>query len=263
MPKMLVAGCSYTSGYGFPDEKNEPGLWVNLLHRSLPEFYQCELVNIAKAGRSNQGIFQDAVWHLSRERYSYAIVAWTSMPRFEIDLGLELYATQQTFMANGAIRTHNLNGLTYSGSYLEGIRDRLVTLVHLHREIANLLHYLNSLINLAKLQCTKIFFVNSICPWDEDYFDHRTDIMPNQTTEFTQNTIIGLENRSDQDFFLIYDKIHQEYRSTGGIQEPYWLNLYKSLRQSKIDTNQDQVHPGLQSNLNYFNTFNQALQQMI
>lgn len=263
MNKVLFTGCSYVSGAGFALEKTEPGLWVNLLHQNHHMLKSLDMVNTAQGGRSNAGIFQDAAWHLAQERYKYAFVAWTSMPRYEMELGLETYDTRQCFIPNSPTRDHNLNDITYSRQYLDGVRDRFTSLPHLHGEIRNLVYYVNTLVNLADLQGTKIFFVNAICPWDLDYFDRLDDVMPNQTTTFTQQTIINLDNRDDHEFFLIYNKIHDEYSMAGGIQQAHWLNLYSSLRRARIDTNDDDLHPGLQSNQTYFNSFNQALQQMI
>ena len=263
MNKILFAGCSYTAGSGFALEKQEPDLWVNLLHKNNEHFNSLQLVNVSRGGRSNAGIFQDCTWHLCKDHYRFAVIAWTSMPRFEIDLGLETYETKQCFIANSATRTHHLNDITYTESYLNGIRDRWISLVHLHGEIKNLLYYVNCLVRLAKLVDTKIFFVNAMCPWDKDYFNKKKAILPRETTEFTQQTIINLENRDDEEFFLLYDKIHLDYQTAGGIQEPYWLNLYNSLRQARIDTNDDLSHPGPKSNHNYFQFLNQALQQMI
>lgn len=262
MNKVLFAGCSFTSGAGFAREKDEPGLWVNLLHQHHGSLRPLSLINAARNGRSNAGIFQDAVWHLARDRYQYAFVAWTSMPRYELELGLETYDTRQCFIPNAPTRDHNLNDITYSKQYLDSVRDRFTSLVHVHGEIRDLVYYVNALVHLAGLQGTKIFFINAICPWDRDYFKQLDGVMPNETTQFTQQ-IIKLDNRDNNEFFSIYKKMHAEYSIAGGIQSSNWLNLYNSLRRARIDTNDDGRHPGLESNLHYFKNLNQALQQMI
>ena len=262
MDKILFAGCSITAGTGYALEKQEPGLWVNLLHQNSEHFNSLQLINVSRGGRSNAGIFQDSTWHLCKDHYRFAVIAWTSMARFEIDLGLETYETRQSFIANCDANDHHLNDITYTKQYLNGIRDRWISLVHPHREIQNLLYYINCLVKLAKLVGTKIFFVNALCPWDKDYFDKKNAILPHETTQFTQK-IINLDNRDDEEFFLLYDKIHLDYQTTGGIQESYWLNLYNSLGQEKIDDAPLDRHPGPKSNHNYYLFLNQALQQMI
>lgn len=257
MKKILFAGCSYVSGCGFDLEKNEPSLWVNLLHQHT-EFKLCKLVNCGTGGRSNQGIFLDSVHHLSQGDYEYAIVAWTSMPRYELELGLETYVTKAVFMPNSPLRDYNLNGITYSKAYLKTIRDRFVTLAHLHFEILNLIYYVNSLIRLANLVNTKIFFVNSLCPWDRDYFNCMHSVLPEKYTEFTKK-LINVNNRDDEEIFKIYNKMHKQYKDAGSIQEKHWLNLYNSLGDTRVDVNNDGLHPGIKSNQLYFETLTQAI----
>ncbi len=256
MKKVLFSGCSYVSGVGFELGKEEPNLWVNLLHRNthLKDHY---LINCATGGRSNQGIFQDTVWHLTQEEYDYAFVSWTSMPRYELELGVETYASRAVFMPNGPLRDHNLNNITYNQQYLENIRDRFTTLAHLHFEILNLVYYVNSLVQLAKLTNTKIFFVNGLCQWDKNYFDRLDKVLPERYTNFTKR-LINIEDRDDEEIFKIYNKMHNEYQLAGGIQEQFWLNLYESLRNLRIDVNEDHQHPGIKSNQLYFEILNQA-----
>lgn len=262
MDKVLFTGCSYVSGAGFALEKDEPGLWVNLLHQNHDYLKHLALVNSAQGGRSNAGIFLDSAWHLARDQYRYAFVSWTSMPRYELELGVETYNTRQCFIPNSPTQDRNLNDITYSRQYLDDVRDRFTSLAHVHGEIRDLVYYVNTLVHLAALQGTKIFFINSICPWDLDYFQQLDGVMPNETTQFTQQ-IINLDNRDDDEFFSIYRKMHAEYSMAGGIQPSHWLNLYSSLRRARIDTNDDEIHPGFKSNELYFQFLNQALQQMI
>jgi hypothetical protein len=256
MKKILFSGCSYVAGIGFKLEKEEPGLWVNLLYRNTC-LKNYNLINCSRGGRSNQGIFQDTVWHLTREHHEYAFVSWTSMPRYELELGLETYSTNATFLPNAPMRDHNINKITYTRQYLESIRDRFTTLAHLHFEILNLIYYVNSLVQLAKLINTKIFFINSICPWDQNYFNRLDNVLPDKYTTFTKH-LIGVDNRDDEEIFNLYNKLHNEYDLAGGIQEQFWLNLYDSLRTQKIDVNDDGVHPGINSNQLYFKFLSQA-----
>ena len=246
MSKTIFCGCSYVEGTGFSQQKKEPNLWVNLLQGS--EFLKdSELVNVGLAGRSNQGIFSDAVWHLVHDHYDYAFVCWTSVPRYEMELGLEEYVTRQVFIPNLQMHDHHLNDVVYDKGYLSKINDRFVSLAHPHFEIVQLLFYINSLIKLADLVGTKLFFINSMCPWDAGYFNKMENVLPEKYTDFTKKNL-NVCNRDDDDVFRIYDKMHKEYASTGGINEHHWLNLYQSLRLLLIDTNEDGVHPGIKSN---------------
>lgn len=255
MKKILFCGCSYVKGTGFELEKNEPNLWVNLMHKH--RFNDFLLINSSLEGRSNSGIFQDAVFNLTNDAYEYAFVCWTSMPRYELSLGLETYATRAVFSTVINQIDHNLNDINYSKKYLQEISDRFTTLAHLHHEILNLLYYVNSLVNLSKKISTKIYFINSLCPWDLNYFLKLEDVLPDNYTNFTKK-IINVDNRDDRQCYDLYQKIHLEYAHAGGIQEKHWLNLYQSLRSIQIDTNNDNRHSGIKSNHLFFDILNKS-----
>jgi hypothetical protein len=258
MKYTLFSGCSYTHGYGFDLLKDDPCLWVNLLHSHNQHLSQTQILNVSSGGRSNDGIFQDTVCNLLSHDVQYAIVQWTSMPRYNLSLGLETYETKVSFIPNSPIQDFNLNHINYTGSYLNSIRDRFTTLANYHYEICNICHFTSALINLAKFTGTKIFFIHSECPWDENYFVKLHTVLPSDYTEFTKQ-LINVDSRDDNEIFKLYDKIHSEYHAAGGIQQDHWMNLYQSMKSLKIDVNNDGTHPGVRSNQNYFNQFNQIL----
>jgi hypothetical protein len=258
MAYTLFSGCSYTYGSGFSLEKDDPSLWVNLLHSQNQYLSKTQLLNVSEGGRSNDGIFQDTVYNLSKYTVQYALVEWTSMPRYRVSLGLELYETKVDFMPNCSTRDVNLNKINYTSSYLDSIRDRFTSLADYHHEICKVITFTNALINLCKLTSTRIFFINGICPWDKDYFVKLYDVLPSGYTEFTKK-LLNVDSRDDDEIFKLYDKIHHEYDSIGGVQQDHWLNLYQSMRSQQIDVNNDNQHPGVVSNQTYCNKFNQIL----
>ena len=73
-------------------------------------------------------------------------------------------------------------------------------------------------------------------------------------TSYTKTEILNINNRKDEEIQTLYNKIHNEYAILGSIQDDSWINLYKSLEDSKFDYNNDNYHPGTQSNLLYFQT---------
>lgn len=248
MTYTLFAGCSYTAGVGFELKKEEPCLWVNQLHSRL--FSHTTKLNVGKGGRSNTGIFQDVISSLVSYSVEYAIVEWTSYPRYEIDLGFELYPTAQAFIPNSPCSNHNLNDINYSAHYLESIRDRFTTLSHPCSEITQLIEYTNTIKKLAKICGSQVFFVNGLATWDRDFFVKKTKVLPSEYSEYTKK-ILNTTNRDDQEVFLLYDKMHDMFEQAGGIQSNDWLNLYSPLRQLKIDVNADGSHPGINSNNRY------------
>ena len=256
MEYTLFSGCSYSAGTGFDLEKQDPDLWVNQLYSGM--FADTELLNISSAGRSNAGVFQDTVKALLNHPVKTAIVQWTSCSRYNIELGFELYNTFQSFAPNGQCRDHNLNDINYSKSYLTTVQDRFVALSHDCYEILNLVEYTNSITALAAVVQTQVYFVNGLCPWDNDFFTQLSNVMPNQYTKYTQK-LLNIDNRDDSEIFKLYDKMHHGLAQAGGIKPLQWLNLYNSMRSCRIDTNNDQLHPGVQSNNQYARMFEDIL----
>ena len=252
MQYTLFSGCSFTAGSGFELEKSEPGLWVNLLHKKV--FKGTNLLNVSRGGRSNAGIFQDTVTALMSYSVRYAVVEWTNMPRYEVDLGFELYDTTQTFIPNAPCRDHSLNQINYTSKYLNSIRDRFTSLAHNYNEILNLVEYTNTIRKLSIQTGTQVFFVNGLCPWDQDFFVRKTDVFPDKYTLYTQK-LLFTDNRSDSEIFQLYNKMHSSFDSKGGVDQSIWLNLYQSMLSQSIDRNLDNLHPGLESNQLYANQF--------
>lgn len=256
MTYTLFSGCSLTAGSGFPKERDEPALWVNLLHSHL--FPHTIKLNVGFGGRSNAGIFQDTVKGLLTHQVEYAIVQWTSTARYNLELGLELYNTSQHFIPNSPCRDHNLHNIKYTAQYLNSVRDRFTSLVHDSYEIINLLEYANSITKLAEKTNTRVFFINGVCPWDQHFFDRKTNVLPDQYTKYTQQ-LLNTETRDDDEIFKLYNKMHNQFDAVGGVNESNWLNLYNSMLDNRIDFNEDNSHPGVDSNRRYFEIFSNSL----
>ena len=79
------------------------------------------------------------------------------------------------------------------------------------------------------------------------------------STEFTKKEILNIESRDDRDIFKLYNLAHQHYQEAGGINEIEWINLYRSFLQNTTDVNFDLIHPGKQSNLNFYNIIKQKI----
>lgn len=256
----LFAGCSYTAGIGFEAKQEEPSLWVNQLHSKY--FAHTKKLNVGAGGRSNAGIFQDTMWNLLHHPVQYAFVQWTSMPRYDLELGFELYDTHQSFIPNGPCRDHNLNDMVYTASYLNSIRDRFTSLADDCYEIFSLMHYVNVIAKCAAFTQTQVFFINGLCPWDFDFFTKKTQVLPDQYTRYTQK-ILKTQNRNDDEIFALYEKLHTQFKNTGGIQPSYWLNLYDSMLLSRVDVNDDGSHPGYKSNNRYVEEFSSEIESRL
>lgn len=260
MSYVIFSGCSFTAGSGW-DKKNPcmanplcPDLWVNLCHTNIKELSNLELLNVGIPGGSNTEIFESVVNVIAN--YADAIdtifCQWTSMPRYNFNIGLELWDTSEGFIQ----RQHPVrlsSGEEYSREYITNLIDRIKAMHHLHYEILKVVKYTNIISNLAKKFNIKLFHINGLCPWDNNYFTPLSNVTPEDYTHFTKTAILNIKNRPDQDIFYLYKQVHRQYNDAGGINESDWINLYSSFLDNRVDTNFDGGHPGTKSNHLYFN----------
>jgi|APSaa5957512576_1039674.scaffolds.fasta_scaffold57822_1 hypothetical protein len=262
MKHILFAGCSFTAGTGLLKEKDDANLWVNKLASSGDLIY-LDKINSACAGNSNEQIFSDTVFNLTKFEVEYAFVQWSSIPRIIIETGLETYSTKHNLCPADTILSHSLIDSTISKKYINKVKNMLFSLMHDNGELLKLVYYVNSLIQLGNRIGTKVFFINGLCPWDKDFFRIMDDVKkPSGYTQYTQ-MLINNELRDDEESFTIYKKMHNEYNASGGIQPTHWLNLYDSMRSLQIDTGNDDSHPGIKSNEVYATLFYNKFKEKI
>lgn len=241
MKNVLFSGCSFTLGVGLPNGKNDENNFVNIFAKEVFEKYQ--LNNISVGGNSNLRIFLETCFELSSNHYDYAFVCWTSYPRHVFWLGLEEYETKRSFVPNNPVKEHLGNDISFDSKFLLNLRDNLSLISNAHYDILDIIRYINILKKLADANNTKIYFINNICHWDNNYFTKVSDPRLENLTDYT-NKILNSHNRSDDNIRNLYFKMHDSYSHYGTIQEALWLNLYSSFKSHQIDTGNDNFHPG-------------------
>lgn len=256
--KILVVGCSYSSGYEFENLKDNPICWTNQLVAKLDAKL---LVNSAKTGANNQWIFLETLSQLQKDNYDLVLVQWSGIPRYHFRAGLELY-TVDTQLAHNGMDINLVGHQTISSAWLAETGDRLRKLHNDHWDILDLIKYVNTLIEIQKMRNQKIFFINGLAPWSDCYFDKKLISVPNELDAYTRNTILDTDLRDDVEIIALYNMIHDQYTEYGGIQKNHWLNLYNSMDNTKVDTiSKTDVHPGSSSQCNFAEAFAQAILQ--
>jgi hypothetical protein len=246
MNTTVFVGCSFTKGEGLVGEKTSPDLWVNRLYQSVGPLKETTLINLAEGGNSNETIFHDAVRSLASSP-KYLFVVWTIFPRFWINPSIELYNTPQHWGPATELFDINLHRVTYSKKYLTDIKNRFFDLIHDHYEIVKILEYSQTIIKLSKLSNTKVFFINGLLPWDNNYFNKQEQTVPSNTTQYTQS-LLDADTRDDQEYWALYNAVHNAYVGAG-LPNDQWLNLYHGYKKHfMLDVGIDDTHPGPLSN---------------
>lgn len=276
--KVIFSGCSFTAGDGWIDPskgtnieaKNSPHLWVNICHDRIKRLNKLEKINVGINGASNTDIFQNTVRAITQhgDQIDTLFCQWTSMPRYTWNVGFELWNTTESFGSKHLqkVTNHDVslnNGDHWPRKYINDLVERMRVMHHLHWEILKVVDYSNMIRNLAKkLEISNVFFINGLCPWDQNYFIELDNVKPDAYTEFTKKDILNIDNRDDADILKLYKLAHQHYKEVGGIDPLLWINLYSSLLENKVDTNFDNNHPGINSNILYYEMINARLQEL-
>lgn len=208
-------------------------------------FPQADIHNIAAHGANNRFIFQETVRCMRTTKYDTIVVAWTAIPRFRFNLGLELYHTASLLEERSidlvAGQHIDADQLLKFGNFLRRYHND-------HWDILELVQFVNILLDLKKTHAQgNVWFVNALVPWCQNYFDVLTVNKPSEFDEYLQK-ILQADLRDDTETLALYQKIINDYHDHGGIQPMHWLNLYQSLDSLKVDTcYAGDYHPGLRS----------------
>jgi hypothetical protein len=255
--KILLVGCSFSNGSGLPREHNNSRIWANQLTAKLGA---CTINNVSRTGANNHWIFLETISALIKDRYDLVLVEWSAIPRYRFKVGLELYSVDSLLDRD----VNLVGGETITAKWLSEIKNRLLRIHNDHWDILDLVKYVNTLIELqTKLAQGKIFFINGLGPWSDQYFAKKQIYVPSDLDEYTHN-LLHATDRCDDEIFQLYNMIHNNYAAYGGIQEKYWLNLYQSQQSLKIDVvSTVDLHPGYNSQDLYADYFYQQIQEKL
>jgi hypothetical protein len=145
---------------------------------------------------------------------------------------------------------------------LNSVRDRFTSLSHPCHEIKQIIEYSNIIAKIANLTGTKVFFINGLAEWDQDFFIRKVVRTPSEFTKYTQK-ILNVSRRDDNESQMLYNLMHDTFDQARSSVSLTWLNLYQSMQSTKIDNNLDGSHPGPESNNQYFKLFAQQLMDLL
>jgi hypothetical protein len=220
--KLLVSGCSFSSGWGFEStpEKN----WAN----QVAEQFGATLTNVALAGYDNTGICLNFLEQIIKEDFDICLLQITSINRIVLSPNW-----------NGArfVTESNISNEFLSDSEYRRWFKNFV-LLNQHAEHWNrLLKFINIVQNLSN-QGKYIRFVNGLLDWDQELFTNPKE------SKFL-NRLIDIDQILDSDITRLRELVHNQ---TKLIDLNLWINPFDSFDQIKVDDISDEdPHPGLKS----------------
>lgn len=218
--KTLVVGCSFSSGWGFIGEKNNPNIWPNLIGS--------DITNLSETGTDNTGIFLNTLT-ADPKKYDCVIVQWTGLDRVVLGHGM---VTQQNSIPN----------ILTDDDYEHFYKSFLLLNTRLHHWS----RFCQMIIYLQKYQ--NMYFVNGLLDWDKNVFDSTMSWDKIVKNKFL-NSLIDVDHATDKQIQHVWHVIKSQLSQ---IDLGRWINPFNSLQFMRIDqvSSTDQ-HPGTYSHQKY------------
>lgn len=224
--KLLVSGCSFSSGFGFTDANIERS-WPNQLAKRLG----ATLTNVAKTGYDNTGIFMNAMEQLTKEDFDICLLQITQIDRL-------LISPNWHGPRMCRLEANITNGLLNDREYRQWCKT-FILLNQSSEHWARLLKIINIVQNLIA-QGKYIRFVNGSMDWDSALFNNPTQ------SRFLKR-LIDFDNIPDDEV----DKLRNfVYNQTMSIDLNLWINPFDKFcgltiqRDNILPTD---IHPGVKS----------------
>jgi hypothetical protein len=223
--KLLVSGCSFSSGFGFTDANIERN-WPNQLAKRLG----AELTNVAKTGYDNTGIFMNALEQLTKQDFDICLLQITQIDRLLISPNWHGHRMCRP-------ESNITNGILSDSEYQKWVKT-FILLNQSSEHWTRLLKMINIVQNLIA-QGKYIRFVNGSLDWDHALFNDPAN------SEFL-NRLIDIDNLPNDEV----DKLRTlVYNQTKSIDLSLWVNPFDKFcgpiqRDDILPTDK---HPGVKS----------------
>jgi len=224
--KILIAGCSLSTGAGIADSIEDPRIWTNLLAAKM----NAEVTNVSRPGYDNPGIFLNALEKLTNDHYDLILLQITALGRICVSpnihgiiplsgpLDVDAWKNKFDFKQHDNFLRHFT---ILNGDYEHWKR------------LTKIIYTVQNLVNKGY----NIKFVNGLLDWSKDFF-----LEP--TSKFS-DTILDVDNLTDHDIILGRSDLDKDKTR---IDLNLWVNPFDSFDSLTIDrASRTDNHPGIES----------------
>ncbi len=231
--KILICGCSFSSGWGFDNGINDENIWPNIVAKNL----NAEITNFSIAGCDNTEIFLNAVSAMQDQNFDQIIVQWTSLDRI-----IMTPTPEHCTMISQENPLPDLSDNEYKEFYkvfleLNGMQAHWN---RFYKMVSILQNYDN------------VYFVNGLLSWHPKLFNKNTTLEDCVKNEFL-SSLLQVKHKWSSNFGIqeewipesIWDNIKTQAQT---LNLKKWINLFNSLQSMKTDQiSSTDPHPGIQS----------------
>ena len=230
--KILVCGCSFSSGWGFDNGIDDTNIWPNILAKDLT----AEITNLSVTGCDNTEIFLNSLTSIQNQTFDQIFVQWTSLDRIIVTPTAEHY-TMITKDNPGP----DISDADYRQFYkvfleLNGMQAHWN---RFYKMVSILQNYKN------------VYFINGLLPWNQKLFDKNTTLEDCAKDKFL-SSLLQIESKwtpnLGQSEWIpepIWNNIKTQVQT---LNLKKWINPFDSMQSMKVDqiSNND-LHPGIES----------------
>lgn len=217
--KILVCGCSISSGWGFVEEKQNPEIWPNIVQKQLG----AQVTNQAKTASNNYDIFLQAIDSITKDHYDMVLVQWSGLDRITLSSGLDSFILINTVEPD-----------TQSPLYKDISQEDLHSYTRVITSINNMWKAFVDLATMTEVlsrQQTPVYFINGNLPWTTDFFNNP------KHDSFTK-CLLSIDT-DEPKVRSIIDCTRTRLSSAA------WVNLHQGWQYNQLDTvSQTDIHAG-------------------
>jgi hypothetical protein len=230
--KILVCGCSFSSGWGFDNGIDDTNIWPNILAKDL----NAEITNLSVTGCDNTEIFLNSLTAIQNQAFDQIFVQWTSLDRIIVTPTAEHY----TMITKDNPRP-DISDADYQQFYkifleLNGMQahwNRFYKMVNILQSYKN------------------VYFINGLLTWNQKLFDKNTTLedcaKDNFLSSLLQIESKWIPNLGQSEWIPepIWNNIKTQVQT---LNLKKWINPFDSMQSMRVDQiSGNDLHPGIQS----------------
>lgn len=238
LKKVAFFGGSVPAGIGYPELKDAPELYPNLIKK-----LGYEIENWGRQGSNNDEIFLSCCNQLTRLDDCIVVVEWNTFHRFRFYPAPDV----EVFISSGDIQLPepSIHVPRFSKKDLEVFRKTLFLLTHEYHSITKLIDYCAIVHHICNLKNIPVVMLNGFTPWTRDlFYTHDSADLKSKLSEFSRS-VLDFDYRDDSELLELLNNLSTSFKK---IDQTIWTNIFENFLTLSVDRAPLDQHPGPKTN---------------
>jgi len=229
MKKITFFGGSNPAGAGYPDAKNNPCIYPNLIGN-----LGFDINNRSIAGVSNYETFIECCKFLSSSHTDIVCVEWSNFHRwrFHVDPLIEIWISANQIKFPDMTKDQR-RYLGIDQHLITELQKLLLVTSHDYHNILTTIDYAVIVQNLCKQAGIKHIVINGNVPWSADLFKHYSakSNFTNNLSDYAKD-LLDIDRRPDNEIHMLLDKLATQFDQ---IDQNKWANIFDPFHANTVD----------------------------